>query len=119
MRIYRFPFESVTAARLDMKVRITMKLRYGAGRRVHPQAAGAHVVVAPLQRACQLFLDVLFDGRTQVFRVLRQLYRGVHHDRRAGCRLRRVNVVDLDADERVRERRHRKRRVDLEMGRRP
>lgn len=54
-----------------------------------------------------------------MFRVLRQLYRGVDHDRRAGRRLRRVNVVDLDADERVRERRHRKRRIDLEMRRRP
>lgn len=89
-------------------------MRYGAGRRIHPQAAGAHVVVASLQRAGELFLHVLFDGRAQVFRVLRQLHRGVHHDRRARRRLRHVNVVDLGADERVRERRHRKRGIDLE-----
>lgn len=91
-----------------------MKLRYGAGRRIHPQAAGAHVVVAPLQRARQLFLHVLLDRRPQVFCVLRQLYRSIDHDRHAGCCLGHVHVVDLDADERIRKRCHRKRRIDLQ-----
>jgi len=48
-----------------------------------------------------------------VLRAFRQLNRGVHHDRRARRRFGRVNVVDFDADERVRERRHRKRGIDL------
>lgn len=87
----------------------TVQLRYCAGRRVHPQAARAHVVVSPLQRARQLLLHVLFDGRPQMFRVLRQLYSGVNHDRRTRCGLGHVNVVDLDADKRVRKRCHRKR----------
>lgn len=90
-----------------------MQLRYGAGRRIHPQAAGAHIIVAPLQRARQLLLDVLFDGRPQVFRVLRQLDRGVHHDRRARRSLGHVDVVDFDTDECVRERCHRKCGIDL------
>lgn len=90
-----------------------MQLRYGTGRRIHPKAAGAHVVVAPLQCARQLLLHVLFDGRTQVFRVLRQLHRSVHHDRGSRRGFGRVNVVDLDADKRVRERGHRKRGIDL------
>jgi len=90
-----------------------MKLRYSSGRRIHPQAAGAHVVVAPLQSARQLLLHVLLDGWPQVFRVLRQLHRGVNHDRHAGRRLGHVNVVDLDADERVGKRCHWKRRIDL------
>jgi len=90
-----------------------VKLRYCAGRRIHPQAAGAHVVVSPLQRARQLFLHVLLDGRPQVFCVLRQLHRSINHDRHARCRLGHVHVVDLDADERIRKRCHRKRRIDL------
>jgi len=49
-----------------------------------------------------------------MFRVFCQLHRGINHDRHAGRRLGHVHVVDLDADERVRKRSHRKRRIDLQ-----
>lgn len=85
---------------------ITMQLRYGPDRSVYPKATGPDVVVASLQRSCKLFLNILFDGRSQVLCILCQLHRSIYHDRRTLRGLGDINVVNFSTDKCVRERRH-------------
>lgn len=91
-----------------------LNIRHGTWRTFDEQRGVADVVVAPVNHAEQMSLDVALQRGSRRFPILLNHQREVHEDASKSLgRVALVNVVDLRFHELIRKRRHAHRRVDL------